>query len=209
MRIAFDDPSQGTSQAVVRSSGNSKRPHVEDNEEQDTADPTQDVGFQEDSRSRADAMLRRLELPQSSRSLFVESRPRKRQRSNQLSIQEIGDPNWQPTVEDVEQEQADQDEDEEILPIVSQQPAGQSAYRATAELARQMTAALPRPPQSRRKWTIEEETRLIELVGQFGTSYAQIQKTDSESTELLTGRDQVALKDKCRTMRFNYHKYVV
>lgn len=67
-----------------------------------------------------------------------------------------------------------------------------------------------RPVQRRRKWTTEEVERLLGLIEIYGTKWANIKKADEahEDGPLLEGRDQVALKDKARNIKFDYLTYV-
>ncbi|KAH8690505.1 hypothetical protein BGW36DRAFT_432306 [Talaromyces proteolyticus] len=58
-----------------------------------------------------------------------------------------------------------------------------------------------KPIQVRRRWTTEEDNRLVELVGKHGTSWAVIKHRDDASTDpQLTDRNQVQLKDRARNL---------
>ena len=211
-RIASIDSSQENSPAAPGVKSNGKRPLVTEEEEEEEVEeeqlePTPDVSFQSDS--RVQDFSRRRGLPSS-------HRPRKRQQSNQPSRAPSMDDNYEPPGlgedededEDEDEQQAGQENGEQSAPNVTQQAPHASSYRATAQLAKQMVAAVPRTTQKRRPWSLEAENRLIELVATFGSGYAAIKRADEASNNFFEGRDQVALKDKCRTMRFNYHKYV-
>ncbi|KAF2665489.1 hypothetical protein BT63DRAFT_459069 [Microthyrium microscopicum] len=63
-----------------------------------------------------------------------------------------------------------------------------------------------RKVQERKKWTEEETSALIAYIEEFGTSWAQIQKEDANRGAILKVRDQVALKDKARNLKFEYLK---
>jgi hypothetical protein len=63
-----------------------------------------------------------------------------------------------------------------------------------------------RKVQERKRWTKEETTALIAYIEEIGTSWAMIQKTDQARGAILQGRDQVALKDKARNLKFEYMK---
>lgn len=76
--------------------------------------------------------------------------------------------------------------------------------------------AHPKPPQRRREWSLDEETALLTYIEEYGTSWSMIKQIDTGNSlsndeecngpNRLKGRDQVALKDKARNMRFDYHK---
>jgi hypothetical protein len=63
-----------------------------------------------------------------------------------------------------------------------------------------------RKVQERKKWSMEETSSLIAYIEEFGTSWAQIQKEDLNRGGILKVRDQVALKDKARNLKFEYLK---
>ena len=65
-----------------------------------------------------------------------------------------------------------------------------------------------KPPQVRKGWTDEETQRLLELIIEFGTSWALLKSEDFAAGNILESRDQVALKDKARNMKMDYLKYV-
>ncbi|KAI9689821.1 MAG: hypothetical protein M1822_009703 [Bathelium mastoideum] len=209
-RVEFDESSQAAPQAVIASSNTGKRPRTTNEEEdEDSPDPTQDEGFQTDRRI-PDISSKRRTLPPSHRRPPRSSPPQKRQRSIRPSAHQTeddGEHHSVPYNNDVDG-QTGGDGQELQVPDNDQQAAASSAYRATAQLARQMVAAEQRPIQRRRPWTLEEENRLIELIAEFGNNYSLIESQDNNTTRILTRRSQVDLKDKCRVMRFNYHKYV-
>ena len=62
--------------------------------------------------------------------------------------------------------------------------------------------------QTRRPWSEEETSVLIEYIMEHGTSYAYIKQLDEDDQNILEGRDQVALKDKARNIKTDYLKYV-
>jgi hypothetical protein len=66
-------------------------------------------------------------------------------------------------------------------------------------------------PQSRRRWTQEENDRLIHLVGTLGVHWATIKRTDElwdpeDGGPKLEGRDQVQLKDRARNIVLEYYR---
>ncbi|KAL1968088.1 hypothetical protein VTN77DRAFT_2218 [Rasamsonia byssochlamydoides] len=85
--------------------------------------------------------------------------------------------------------------------------------------ARVQRAAAPRPssvsnvamPQYRRRWTTEENDRLIHLVGVYGPAWAKIKREDElwparEGGPRFTGRDQTQLKDRARNIAIEYYR---
>ena len=74
--------------------------------------------------------------------------------------------------------------------------------------AKRITASQPKAPQSRRAWTEDETERLLELIDEHGTSWKELKLRDQEQPErgVLMNRDQVALKDKARNMKFDFLK---
>jgi hypothetical protein len=60
--------------------------------------------------------------------------------------------------------------------------------------------------KSRKRWTIEETGTLINLITQYGVSWAQIKKFDEANGNILADRDQVNLKDKARNIKFDILK---
>ncbi|KAG8534113.1 uncharacterized protein KY384_000957 [Bacidia gigantensis] len=63
-------------------------------------------------------------------------------------------------------------------------------------------------PQTRVPWSDIEEGTLMDLIGRFGNSYAQLLRIDKQEDNILKKRDQVALKDKARNMKTDLLKYI-
>jgi hypothetical protein len=79
--------------------------------------------------------------------------------------------------------------------------------------ARQNTAKRllkKRQPQQRSRWTEVEVERLMELIENYGVSWAYLLVMDGEHPQgpVLQQRDQVSLKDKARNMKMDFLKYV-
>ncbi|KAL9094659.1 MAG: hypothetical protein Q9165_002928 [Trypethelium subeluteriae] len=218
-RLAFIDPrsdavtvgSDDRPQAVPRASTASsnagkKRLDTEEEEEEDDIEPTQDQGFQIDN--RVPDRSRRHAHPSTAPGHSSESPPSKKRRPNQRSkaqqAEKEDDNEWHPPPVDEDEQLRDEDDEEQLSGPSAQQIPATSSYQATAQLKREINAGKPRPVQTRRPWSRDAEERLIELVGELGPSYTEIKREDNATTKLFEGRDQVALKDKCRNMRFNY-----
>ena len=100
-----------------------------------------------------------------------------------------------------------------ILPWTTPQSSSQ-IYQKVNRYAKGLTGrtAAAKPAQTRRAWSQDETDCLIESIETCGTSWALIKQEDNGSNgngpKRLTSRDQVALKDKARNMKFDYLKYV-
>jgi hypothetical protein len=57
--------------------------------------------------------------------------------------------------------------------------------------------------KGRQAWSQRETSELIQLIEEFGTSWTLIKDMDNQRSQLLTERDQVALKDKARNIKFS------
>lgn len=67
-------------------------------------------------------------------------------------------------------------------------------------------------PNMRRRWTADENERLILLIGRHGTSWAEIKLQDdicprADGGPKLQGRTQVNLKDRARNIKRGYVRY--
>jgi hypothetical protein len=94
----------------------------------------------------------------------------------------------------------------EVLPVGTQ-------VSLINQEARQNTAKRlfkKRQPQQRSRWTEAEVERLLELIEDYGVSWAYLLAMDGEHPQgpVLQQRDQVSLKDKARNMKMDFLKYV-
>ena len=96
---------------------------------------------------------------------------------------------------------------EEGLPSRSQ--SYMEANRRAKEKTQQQVAV--RPAQRRRPWSAEEIEHLQALIEEVGTSWSRIKSIDDdlEGNKVFQGRDQGALKDKARNMKFDMLKCVL
>lgn len=78
-------------------------------------------------------------------------------------------------------------------------------YKMAKELAKIHTAArAKKKTQTRKAWTDLETETLINLISDHGTSWKLLK--DKDMGKVLLGRDQTALKDKARNIKFDYLK---
>lgn len=83
-------------------------------------------------------------------------------------------------------------------------PSQLENYRIAKKVAKFKSSSQIRRPQIRKAWTDEETETLIELIEEYGTSWTLLKERDQLNK--LISRDQVALKDKARNMKFDFLK---
>ncbi|KAF2431187.1 hypothetical protein EJ08DRAFT_733424 [Tothia fuscella] len=199
-RIEFDSGGEGGSQQIPAKRRIDKRALPADIKEQDEDDVSEEEGFERDNRQASAADRRRAETSSTARRAGKQ-RARlspKRARTEHLESSAPHDHDFQ-----------------------DDSTSGDDLGRRTQSNIRQSTQYAIRPAKSMQKrkgWTLEQETALLDYIEEYGTSWAQIKAIDAgtqdeDDTEdvgdgpnLLHGRDQVALKDKARNMRFAFHK---
>lgn len=103
------------------------------------------------------------------------------------------------------------DFDEEPRGAVTQQDQGQTPgpsqfdnYKKAKEMAKRNVAVQYKKAQTRTPWSDEETETLISLIGDHGISWKLLKEQDNGA--ILKTRDQVALKDKARNMKFEFLK---
>lgn len=84
------------------------------------------------------------------------------------------------------------------------EPTQFESYKKANEVAKRNVAVVAKKVQTRKPWTDEETETLISLIGDHGISWKLLKEHDS--AKILENRDQVALKDKARNMKFDYLK---
>lgn len=165
-------------------------------EEEEEGNVTEDEGFQEDRRIIDDT--RRRHAPPAPRRAPV------------------GPPAKKVRVENQEYNPSPQLDSEEeglvahVANAVSSIPS--TDYRVVNAIAKDNTRLIPPKIQTRTRWTPTEEDALVDYIRRLGCSWSRIKKEDSDDTDdkvpprWLDGRDQVALKDKARNMKFDFIK---
>lgn len=105
----------------------------------------------------------------------------------------------------------DEDEDGEAAAPAPPSTAMQRQLLEVNAIAKQVTKNFNerKPPQKRTFWTTEEDEQLLTLIAELGISWALIKKTDESNENIMDKRDQVALKDRARNIKFSYVKYVI
>ena len=146
--------------------------------------------------------------PQPTRQLIPHPTPQYTQRAPPSAPQSTHQPTTQPRI----RSSRDRDERRQ-LPTESQEPGEvsdpesvMSRYKDANSTAKANRAKMSgvKPPQRRHAWTERETNLLIDLIGEHGTSWAVLKREDK--MDVLARRDQVALKDKARNIRFDFEK---
>lgn len=161
-------------------------------------DLSQDEGFQHrrsNSERPALQQINKRNAPEASGTTHQSQSPTKRPRTET----DIVDDNS-------EQRQEAADRGQNVEAELAQDPPRASQVHSIAnEAAKRMTATQVKAPQSRKPWTEEETDQLMDLIGSYGTSWSKLKDHDGPAG-ILSGRDQVALKDKARNMKFDFLK---
>ncbi|KAJ5886683.1 uncharacterized protein N7473_009357 [Penicillium subrubescens] len=164
----------------------------------DSDDEASDDDFDQDTRSHNIAQ-RRAQVPERARP------SEKRQRV----IQEESSPAAGQLLEDLaaSQQQVEVTRPEAPSPLPTTRRGSRwLAENSISSSSRQNIGIPAIIPRGRRKWTEEEDDRLIMLVAKHGTQWAVIQRQDqicpaSHGGPQLTGRTQVNMKDRARTIK--------
>ena len=182
-RVNFDEPSQ------LRPNGSSQNPRA--------SSPSEDEGFQIQQN-----------IPQRNRS----PRPPRKRKTSPIAT-DGPEPKRTPLRQlpaDVVARRSEARTTEEAQRPTQFSPA--RTFRIANEQAKlktfQKSIDQPKPPQQRRPWTDEESAVLQRYIQDKGCSWAKIKALDAENGDIFEGRDQVALKDRARTMYFNYLKCI-
>ena len=86
-------------------------------------------------------------------------------------------------------------------------PSQLENYKNANKVAKLKNSSQIKTTQKRRAWTNEETEALIELIEEHGISWAFLKQKDE--LQKLGQRDQIALKDKARNMKFDFMKSVL
>jgi len=186
-RVQLSQGTQFGGRSAPRSSqiGRGKRPGPASDE--DVGQVSEDEGFERNQRT-VDVQRKRKEAPTSSlRSVIVDSPKRARL---QAIAEELHD--------------SEEEDDLDNHNVISQVPS--SNYREVNEISKKLSLLKRRKRQNPTRWSPLEEDRLISLIEEVGSSWAQIKRVDENSGNILALRDQVALKDKARNMKYDYLK---
>lgn len=212
-RVTWDDSQQSNQQKSSRQKG--KKRAQAPVEEEEMSDPSEDESFQQNN-GPLDVRERRNIAPTAQRRTAEPARkpsPRPAQPTR---------PSSPPDDDEDDEVQIDEDVGRQIregvdrhnrgTPAQSQPPSRSQAQIAEQQkrinqLAKnQVRARVPPKVQTRRPWSDEETSALIEYIMEHGTSYAYIKDLDRKDQNVLEGRDQVALKDKARNIKTDYLK---
>lgn len=189
-RILFD--SQPEKPQEVPSSLSLKRPRPAVAEvEEEVSDVSEDTGFERDIRPHMprSSLAKRGLVPKTRAKRVRLARPRVRSESVDTDIEAaLVEANGPATG--------------------SQPPLSQAKiYKATQMEAKKLTSMhVPRRVQKRIPWSEEETERLLDLIGEYGTSWSLLKTSDDDEGKILKNRDQTGLKDKARNMKIDYLK---
>ena len=198
-RVERSDSTQARSQALPRTSqprspvlprtsqlSQGKRPAqvFDEDEDDDDQQVTQDEGFEQDLREASNA--RRQAAPPTKRLRIEEPAPAPRASASTAAAP-----------------RAQLDSDDEAL-FVSGAPSASYTYRAVNALAKDYARLAAPRTQARVRWTAAEEDALLAYIRAAGCSWARIKRLDAGGDRALDARDQVALKDKARNMKFDF-----
>jgi len=178
----------GTSAPRASQIGHGKRPAPAIDE--DVGQVSEDEGFEQDQRT-VDVQRKRKEAPTSSHRSVIVASPK---RSRLQAIPQIAE------------ELPDSEEEDELDTSIATTQVRSSNYREVNQMSKNVSRLNPPKPQNRTKWSPAEDDRLISLIEEVGCSWARIKKLDADSGNILELRDQVALKDKARNMKYDFLK---
>jgi len=198
-RVRWEDSQapRVTTQEAEASTNLRKRPipvEHEDDAEEDDDDVSEDEGFQQDTR-KVDVAQRRRQAPTTQRRTAEAGTPEPQRRHA-----EPGSSAKRQRQESDRTEEADDDEEEETPPV-SRFKRSQALAKA-ANVTRHASGGNGRKP--REAWSEEATNALIEYIEEYGCVWAKIKEMDKASDNLFEERDQVALKDRARNMKFTF-----
>jgi hypothetical protein len=112
------------------------------------------------------------------------------------------------------QEQSQLTRSEVPSPAAARHESRWHAENSTERSSHPSTAIHITGPSGRRRWSEEEDERLIMLIARHGTQWAVIQRQDQicpavDGGPKLTGRTQVNMKDRARNIKQKYKRYFV
>ncbi|KAL9608562.1 MAG: hypothetical protein Q9167_006623 [Letrouitia subvulpina] len=85
-------------------------------------------------------------------------------------------------------------------------PTPGEVYQEVNAKAKSRVQVQAKPIQSRTPWSHLETETLLDLIEEYGLSWSSLKVIDGRNKNVLANRDQVALKDKARNMKFDYLK---
>lgn len=212
-RVTWDDsqPSNRQRSHSQKRKGRAQPPV----EEEEMSDPSEDESFQQNNRP-LDVRERRNIAPTAQRRTNAPARKPSLRPAQPVRLSPPPDNESEDTA------QEDDDIQRQIRQEVERHNRGTPAQsqplsRSQAQIAEQtkrinrlakdqVRARAPTKVQTRRPWSEEETSTLIEYIMEHGTSYAFIKNLDESDQNVLEGRDQIALKDKARNIKTDYLK---
>lgn len=190
-RVEWSD--SGFSQDMPSTSRGTKRNHATVEDEMDL-EPSQDEGFQQDTRDQ-DVAANRQNKPGSAQGT-AQGRSQQYAKRARMTAQD-----------------ASEDIDNGIETAVNDYNNANEApdstlgvYQDSKTRALAASASQPKKVQVRKAWSDEETGTLLDLIEEHGTSWRLLKEIDDNNHKILQGRDQVALKDKARNMKLDFLK---
>ena len=212
VRVTFE--SQGSTQegpSNTRGRQNNPSGSTVDDEQEEIENPTQDQGFQQDTRHIDESRRKLHPLPTRSVSQPVAAIPQAQKRARQSTNSQSPRKQLRGSQRAT---QVDDDEDDNIWGATEEEmhanappPSQLENYKKANLNAKFAKVGKQKRVQSRKPWTDLETEKLIALIEEHGISWALLKDCDGENG-VLSYRDQVALKDKARNMKLDYLKYV-
>ncbi|KAI9879188.1 MAG: hypothetical protein M1830_009263 [Pleopsidium flavum] len=206
-RVTWDE-SQGSTQQG-QAPRNIKKGARSAVEKEEMSDPSEDESFQHNNRP-VDVRKRRDVAPAAPRRapVPVTQLPSRRPRSPQdEDYDEDGDEDDAIPREIREQVERHNRNPRADPPRNSQAQVAEEQRRVNRLAKNIVRAKAPAKVQTRRPWTEDQTSTLIEYIMEYGTSYAFIiKKLTEDGNDVLQGRDQIAMKDKARNIKTDYLK---
>lgn len=197
IRVSWDDE-PGQSQATARRTGfrlpGTANPRLDEDE---VEDPSQDSGFQQDTR------------------VVATNRPRPRPVVAPIIIEPALEGTASPkrrlepseSVSPPKRPRANPGQALEPL-VMSGHDLADAAAQASLKAKMNIRKALPKPQRGRKAWTPQEDQALLAYIGACGDGgsipYAFIKKTDEVEEQILRDRDAEDMRSRSRIMKMDF-----
>ncbi|KAK3651282.1 hypothetical protein LTR56_005739 [Elasticomyces elasticus] len=191
------------------SSSSAKRPFSHEDEPQ-LFDPTQDGGFQVDTRDTAAADARRAAVPRQVVQPRSQAPPAVRSNTVDYELPASAGPSPSKRRKTVERKNPGSTIPPPLAPLDPEEgePSPGQRYERIKALAKQGRIAPTqiKPPKARRPWTHDEEAALLSLIerhGGDGVSYSTLKRYDESENNVLEHRSAEDMRFKARNMKYD------